>query len=1057
MVSFATRYSRSFEELSRLMLAEQLGISEDSIVLTQAQHDGGKDGLHHFTFGNVFGQELGFDWVFEAKLRAPPKNAGLDTFAKAMVVAFNDMCHGVVLTTNRLFTPQCVEQAGQFQARTGLKVLYVDGPKISRWIRHKFESLRAQNYDEEFLQNLLWDQELEAKLSASIPDTITVSTASEWSSPLQVRLNKYNVHDEACLVTCVEIQPVASQPVDLVDIIGQERRQIAERLAQSLQENSGLHLLWGEGGVGKSAIIGHAIAMTSPDNPTVVSLSLKQHLTSRTLFLALLKDLLGLDVSMALSEGDSTSAIDLLADLVGRTTASRQEIEATVRALTADTGDFIARHDLNHTILLTLLKRLLEKRGHNQESVPSVITILHELHYAKSEVLDFLSQLIPILLNFGVRVLLEARNLDPHDGISDWDAFSYAMRNMAEFEETVPVPSNTDARNHLLSLLPGLGVERADFILERVGTVPLFLETAADFLIKKKAVVIHDGRASVVENLELFFEGITPPKAQILLRLTIEHWARDAQVRDLLLGASLLDGVLSTHAAEHLVEDVGQVETMMDALLHSNLFNVAPTHDRIHTRHSLISSELERYAKDTPFALARVAKRLLQNIGDIAIAPLQRTSKEADLCAAAGMPDRAADLAYRAGGAFWQQHQLNQASRYLKLAYTQLSIITHTGGNESSAHRRWDCLFDLLDLLDQRYRLGNQQNADLLVQAQAVWDDADIIALGLKPVDRLTYLLRSGYILWRKCHTQELFADAENLGRKLLQLVEQAGVVQNVSSDVVGNALSSLGITLKARTRPEESRQAFAHARQLFPNSVNLEVQHHSNEAALYLGEVPQQAYEHYVSILELTSPASPYFLAHLHAKVDKAMAEFLSRDYEPARSSAMDGEEMAASNGIAAQTARALNVYGCCEWLDGNTTSAYRRFYQATLDAERSFSDRFLWRMRTNLASVALAAGHKDEAMKNASSAAERILSPRRENWPDTGKLVKTRWYHALVQCGAVLYSLGRKDDVCALAKDVRGINFMEHVMAAADGEFASDVFGESSSVHEGKIMILG
>jgi len=87
------------------------------------------------------------------------------------------------------------------------------------------------------LQNLLWDQELEAKLSASIPDTITVSTASEWSSPLQVRLNKYNVHDEACLVTCVEIQPVASQPADLVHIIGQARRQIAERLAQSLQDN----------------------------------------------------------------------------------------------------------------------------------------------------------------------------------------------------------------------------------------------------------------------------------------------------------------------------------------------------------------------------------------------------------------------------------------------------------------------------------------------------------------------------------------------------------------------------------------------------------------------------------------------------------------------------------------------------------------------------------------------------------------------------------------------------------------------------------------------------
>jgi hypothetical protein len=158
-MGFATSHSRSFERLSRSLLAERLGLSEDAVVLTRASKDGGLDGFSDLSVGSLFGQELKYSIAFEAKLRSQRTKPGLDTFAKAMIIAFNTRRHGLAITTNRLFSPQCVREAANFTARTGLEFLFVDGPRISLWVRQRLETLTSEGYDQAFLEELLWDDD----------------------------------------------------------------------------------------------------------------------------------------------------------------------------------------------------------------------------------------------------------------------------------------------------------------------------------------------------------------------------------------------------------------------------------------------------------------------------------------------------------------------------------------------------------------------------------------------------------------------------------------------------------------------------------------------------------------------------------------------------------------------------------------------------------------------------------------------------------------------------------------------------------------------------------
>jgi tetratricopeptide (TPR) repeat protein len=1053
-MSFATSHSRSFERLSRDLLAQQLDIPADNIVLTQANKDGGADGYREIGIGTIFGQDLRYSLAFEAKLRSPKSNPGLDIFAKAMVVAFNTRRHGLAITTNRLFTPQCLKEAAQFHFRTGLQFIFVDGPRVSLWIRPRLAALLAQGYENEFLEGLLWRDDRDA-LRDNHSLTTSVPCEAGVIPPLQISVRHGGPHAQEQLVGHVEARLLSAPVAQRSAVLGVERKRTLEALRSAIAGGDGLHILWGEAGVGKSLAIASLVHDFAARGWSISCINLRTCFTARDLFLKLLASLCGYDLSLALAEIGRGRARNLLAQLLGATEAPAQALDAAAAALTSHRHPDRAPSELDHSLLLGVLDHALAQRrdGHIATSPPVALIVLQEPTYATPEIFDFPSRALGVIGAPGVKIVLESR---PHDMRGEessrhWEAFRLALAGATASESTLSAFSRADARGYLLDLLPGIGAERADFIIDRIGTIPLFIETARDYLVEQGAVFVHAGRYTTVEDLPVFFEGIRPERPAALIRLQIEHWA--GRFEDMFHAAALLDGRLSPAAVGAVAE--GNADALLDGALKTGLFEPLPYVNGVQVRHGLILDELKAFAEAGPFARRRAALALLARLDALELDLLTRRAHEADLKAAAGLIEEAVSLSHAAGKAFWQQHQLSLGVRYLRQAHQLARMLAeHPQSSPRPAAEQWEILLDLLDLQDQRHQLAAEETTHRLEDATLIWRQPEVLA-AIKTGDLWTLRLRAGYVLWRADHLRERFSAAEAVGRLLFETAADAAA-RAASVEVAGKAFSALGITLKALGMVEESRDSFERARRLCPASVELTVQHYANEAALRLGDDPESALAHFDEILALTSAKSAYFLPHLHAQVDRAMALFLMRRYPDACGQAHFAERLASANAVAAQTARAQNVLGCCSWSQGNVPEARQFFERAVLDAERSFSDRFLWRMRANLSAVAFEQGHSEAAAANAASAARRILGPRRGAWPNRAGAATRRWYHALLLCGAVLDRLGERDLLDDIVAEVPFPEFREQVASLVQGRMPEPV-GNSSSVHAGRIMITG
>jgi tetratricopeptide (TPR) repeat protein len=1051
-MSFATTYSRSFERLSRTLLAQQLALPEESIVLTQAVRDGGQDGFAEFSFGHIFNDELKYRFAFEAKLRSRT-NPDLDTFAKSMLIAFNDRRHGLAVTTNRLFTPQCLNEAAQFHFRTGLQFIFVDGPRISLWVRPRLERLAGEGYAREFLDQLLWPGDEGADMpSAGAP--LEIACATGLVPAVNVTVSKAGPASGELLLASVKTQSLQRDGVAWPSLFGAGRVHTLDRLRDAVAGQAGLHLLWGEGGVGKSVLVGNLIQDFALKGWSVACINLRTCFTARDLFLMLLSALLGVDLAAALAEAGSEGAVELISQMLGPNEedgsgASRM----AAAALSARPGAAALAPGLDLAVLITLLEQAAVRRR-QLRGRPVPLIVLQESTYATPEMLDFLSRAVAVLSGRDIRLILESRFHNYESESSrDWEAFRLAARAGAVSEVTLQAFSPGDARAYLETLLPGLGRERADVIIGRVGTVPLFLDTACDFLRQRGAVTVHEHKWTIVENLEAFFEGINPETPAALIRHQVEHWGRHYPA--LLHAAALLNGHLPAATVPALAE--GDAVELLDGLVSTGLFEPAAALDGVQARHGLIIDALEELTAKSPFRARQVAEALLPCVDLLTQDSLTRRAREADLKAVAGMKGEAVGLSHEAGRGFGNQQQLELAARYLRQAYKlSREVAEHPGPlGARPAEELWTILLELLELDDKRHRLGTREAAPRLADARQVWEEPAIME-GVAVVQRLDLRLRAGYVVWRAEFLRERFEHAHLLAERLFQAAEDARTQPGVSMGFVGRGLAALGTTLKAVGRADASRAAFARARTLCPESFALQLQEHSNQAALALVHEPEVALFHFDRIVALSVERGAQPLDMLHTLVDRSMALFLLHRYEEAAVEAVRAERLSSANGIAAQTARARNVLGCCRWALGDPQDAYRCFEKATLDAERSFSERFLWRMRTNFASAALETGRPAQAAAQARSAVERILIPRRGRWPE-GEARARRWYHALLQCAAVLASGEDRDGFDRLCEEIPEPSFRSDASAIAAGQIPHWLEHGSTSVHGDRVMITG
>ena len=674
-------------------------------------------------------------------------------------------------------------------------------------------NLLSDSYEPAFLEGLLWEDD-EARVQAQAPTALEVPCEGGLRLPVHVTVRAPSAASSEHLLGRVEARPIPRSGADLPDMIGEARRRVLEGLGNAVAAAEGLHLLWGEAGVGKSLVMAHLMHDFAGRGWSVSCVNLRACFTARDLFLKLLAALLGVNLSAALAEVGAGRAADLLAALLGSVGDPPPGLQAAAAALCADR--IAAAADLDHSLLLSLLERAVEQRGAGPGPAPEALVVLQEATYATPEVCDFLSRAATTLGVCKVRLLVKSRLHDLDDVSSrNWEAFRLALRTAAASEFTLLPFSRRDARDYLNRLLPGIGDERADFIVGRVGTVPLFLETARDYLLERGAVVVHDGRHSILEDLGTFFEGINPEKPVALIRLQVDYWGR--RFEEPFHAAAILDGHYPA-AATAAAGTGAREDRLLDGLVRTGLFEASWRSEGVQARHGLIIDALKMFAADNPFAASRVARALLPIVDRLEADPLSRRAREADLNATARNLTEAVALSHEVGKTFWRQQQLELAARYLSQAHNLARELGEHAGD--TPHRPpaelWNLLLDLLELQDQRHRLPSEEATHRLSDAATLWSQGSVHD-GIAEAELRVLRLRAGYVLWRSEHMRERFAAAEMTARRLFEAVAESKGPGLIPSDIAGRCLAAVGTTFKAIGRINESRASFQNALALCP------------------------------------------------------------------------------------------------------------------------------------------------------------------------------------------------------------------------------------------------
>lgn len=1066
---------REFENLAVEMVEDGFRMKPDVVRVTRPSKDGGIDGDIRTVLADGLAGTLQHRTLVEAKLRTGAGGVGLRTIAATLIVAYNEAAQSLFLVTNGSFTKQALGQMSVFLAKTNLIIYLVDGRTISGWVRRNIERLSTA-YSRDLLDLLVVpdrDADAEQELRCRSWEFLCHSQERvQTFSPPTVRV-RTGWRQDGRISDCRVMLEWTETPRDgtaLPPLVGERRRTIVARLARTLDARSGVAILAGPPGVGKSTVLDHLVAQSARGPEDMFSfgfVDVGRSLTSRGLFLDTLAACSGIDYRNIF--GDSDNAIDpeyLVARTAGRETPETVRF-AVVSVLRETISGFENTRDLSSAPLLDFLEEVAAPHAHRRRST----IVFQELNRASSECLEFLVKVVTRLESAGMRVIVELRDrgnvpgsmVRSRDGdatvmtLREWEGFvrRFLLLQTAGVYKVEPL-DRAEAYAYLEELLPGLGPERAEVVRNRVGGIPLHLKSAAVWLEAERVVDRHGGALPVVEQLDRFFEGIRPDHVQGLFDQLIEIWWKDPStlLRSFLAAAALLDGRLQLQVL-HLLRDDRNVDEIVECLLQSTLFVWSrQAHDELEVSHDLLRERLSHFTGQQRLAQRQVADVLLPHAEEIWTDPMQRELRKVTLLDALGRWEEVKDLAYRVGTGLSQAREWTAASNYLTLAHEalrKLSQQTLVGGADLSLQEA-GILNALLDVDVKRRRIG-------LIVNQRRLDALDLLLAHLRGSLDTSYWqelwARKLLFRWNHHFLREEFAAAAELAdeaRKFILAHEST-----IPPEVAGHAWTALGLSYKVLNQRAKSMEMFDEAVERYPDLIQVRKQRLSNQAAFALRDDPARALRLYEEILALEDENED---GDLHTRVDVSMALFLMGDYKPARDAGQRALRLAADRGVAAQEARARNILACCLWVDGQVDEAHRQLDLASVAAERTMFRRYLWRIRVNRSGTAYETGRGLDAYSLARSAEEDILVPRESFFTEIGdssEYLTSRWYAALLAIGERYHLLEKESDYLRLCERIRLSLFREHLGAWISSGSVPGVLLGNSHLHDGKIMITG
>lgn len=530
---------RQLEFLSLQLISSKLNgeVKIDKSHLTQKRKDGGFDG--EIIINITRDADICHKILFESKFRTTIKSLPLDDCAKALIIAFNQAAQTLYIVTNVLFSPQAQEEIDKFKNKINLSIVAVDGKSLKEYIAENREIL-LKTCSEDFLQYIESSSDID--IDIKIQD-INKNTKKKITKQKNTRTDNLGTLSKDYLYKNSFFEEESKKYIDNIKTL------------------SKFTLLLGEAGIGKTVFLSETLSELDAKGYSATIFDLQQCATPRILFIKLLESLWELDLSNFISQFNYEDGVENLKSLIEYNSdgkISESLLSAVTQAICKHTEEIKGYTDNYYFLLANYIYLLLKPYVNNN----TIVWAFTDLNKAGVETLDFLYTLLCKIKGI-ISIIIEMRPSFSPETVSpelvkcDYDTKFKSISNTPYIIKLMQF-DYLEARQFLKGCLSDMLEEQLDLIIDSVGTLPLYLNTAANYIrtqiqnstISSKAIPNH-----ILKNWISQYEK----NGNVIILNSLSYFRQNPEIDFCFCIAGLLDGRLPVA----IIESIYSLEQQM--------------------------------------------------------------------------------------------------------------------------------------------------------------------------------------------------------------------------------------------------------------------------------------------------------------------------------------------------------------------------------------------------------------------------------------------------------------------------------------------------------------
>ena len=1017
--TFAEKYWKEFEILALQYIREQYKDMSAQCVHTAFIKDGGYDG--HISIDLTKNDSIFYHQILnliEAKLRTS-SNVNISDFAASIIAAYNSAANTLYIVSNKNFTQDTYTITQTFSKKVNLSIILVEGKQLLNWI---------QNRKHTFSDTVFYEQLVES----------IQNTNSE--------IKKTNITDNSennlkMLLTSSAIPKQEPAFQKLFGAIAKQARDEIFSLLCNTNTNERHFVLHGPIGCGKSTIIKNLEKDLQAEDYlfSIIDGESYECKSIRTLYICILKAIWAIDTTKLYNINNFPEFISLICSSCG--VYANDGIKETISEIFNQSHEqVLSKSDLYIAYLLRYLELILQgHKGNNR-----TIIAFKNLHCMDIEVLDFLLPLIKCLVKSKIGIIVEldnpkTLNITKKYWKNYYDTFLYTRNNNLVYE--LGDFSKDEAYEYLKEHLPGLGMKYYEFMLSHIGLRPVFLKHAVDWLLLNHIIEgTDDNTYYTVAKPEEFFNGITPNQNIKIIENIIRYYQCIHDYcennKKIFEATIIMEGVLEKDFLSKICISQS-VEEIIQILLDSGLY--IQTNNTIKIAHHLIMTALKNTSLQS--YKQNIAAELLKYID------LQKDNeiykyKKVDLLEILQEWDLLYELSYEYGNYFYNEGEYNSCIKYFakcQACYDNIKDQSHAEFLEILYKQLF--AYHKLGSGNQQKTLHNLYRFHLQIEKRRT---KKRISSTYELIDKM-YCARLAGAKEQYELTQEMLKYAKNEKNKITkELYEEVCFVY--------------ALIEKKHKNLDSAIQFLKEEREMHPNSIKLDIEYQSHEAAKYLNSNPQKALEYYQNIIHYSGISKHYSKSIGHAYVDILTCYLLLENWNAFDEIYPKVLEYVQSNAQFAEEGRIYNLDGLYYWINDDLELADISFRDAQFYLDLAHNQTLSTLVKINFIGLLIAYKKKKEA-KLECEIAYRLM---KKNYALIFKQIEStknyrrhREYAGLLALAKYCKALNLLDLNKDMKKEIPISAFQKHLEIFEKDAYPNDVFADTYILHSNIICL--